>query len=170
MKDKDVKEAERLISKFFDGATTLAEERRLYRLFGSRRLPAGLERYRPVFAAFGSMEHAGRRRPAMLTALLRSVCATAAALALVFGLTVYADFREERMLAQVYGGSYVIDNGRRIDDLGLIRADIENALGEADRIEKRLGSADVVNETEQDVLDGISDPATRRQVEMMLNE
>ena len=92
------------------------------------------------------------------------------ALALVFGLTVYADFREERMLAQVYGGSYVIDNGRRIDDLGLIRADIENALGEADRIEKRLGSADVVNETEQDVLDGISDPATRRQVEMMLNE
>lgn len=170
MKDKDVKEAERLISKFFDGATTLDEERRLYRLFGSRRLPAGLERYRPVFAAFGSMEQAGRRRPAMLTALQRSVCATAAALALVFGLTVYADFREERMLAQVYGGSYVIDNGRRIDDLGLIRADIENALGEADRIEKRLGSADVVNETEQDVLDGISDPATRRQVEMMLNE
>ena len=164
-----MKEAERLIAKFFDGATTLADERRLYRLFARRRLPAGLERYRLVFAAFGSMDADGGRRPVMLVALRRSVCATAA-LALLLGLTVYADFREERMLAQVYGGSYVIDNGRRIDDLGLIRADIESALGEADRIERRLGETDIVSETEQDVLGGISDPQVRRQVEMMLNE
>ena len=64
MNSRKAKEAERLLQRFFDGETTLAEERRLYRLFSGKKLPAELEKYRPVMAAFGSMQAAeGRRAP-----------------------------------------------------------------------------------------------------------
>lgn len=152
MRNKDIKEAERLVAKFFDGTTTLGEERRLYRLLSRGSLPPELERYRPVFAAFGAMQAGVGRSVRLWHEFRRALCATAAVLAVVLGMTFYAGFREERMLARVYGGSYVIDNGRRIDDLSRIRGDIERALGEADRIEARLEGPGFIERTEQDVL------------------
>lgn len=170
MRTKDIERAERLIEKFFDGETTLAEEKWLYRLFGRRDLPEQLRRYRPMFAAFGSMP-ADRERKARIVAMFRrAVSATAVVLLLVAGMALYSDYHEDRMLARVYGGSYVIENGRRIDDLSRIRENIENTLDEANRIEERLSRSETVQSAEQDVLDGIDDPEMRRQVEDMLNE
>lgn len=170
MRHKDVERAERLVSKFFDGSTTLAEEKWLYRLMSRSDLPPGLRRYRPLFAAFGSMDAGRRSGKDMAAVFRRSVCASAAALALILGVTLYADYREESMLARAYGGSYVIENGRRIDDLRLIRGDIEEALDEAGRMERQLGTAGFIKSAEQDVLDGIGDADMRRHVEEMLNE
>lgn len=170
MRTKDIERAERLIEKFFDGETTLAEEKWLYRLFGRRDLPEQLRRYRPMFAAFGSMP-ADRERKARIVAMFRrAVSATAVVLLLVAGMALYSDYHEDRMLARVYGGSYVIENGRRIDDLSRIRENIESTLDEANRIEARLNGRETVRSAEQDVLDGIDDPEMRRQVEDMLNE
>lgn len=170
MRTKDIERAERLIEKFFDGETTLAEEKWLYRLFGRRDLPEQLRRYRPMFAAFGSMP-ADRERKARIVAMFRrAVSATAVVLLLVAGMALYSDYHEDRMLARVYGGSYVIENGRRIDDLSRIRENIESTLDEANRIEERLSRSETVQSAEQDVLDGIDDPEMRRQVEEMLNE
>lgn len=170
MRTKDIERAERLIEKFFDGETTLAEEKWLYRLFGRRDLPEQLRRYRPMFAAFGSMP-ADRERKARIVAMFRrAVSATAVVLLLVAGMALYSDYHEDRMLARVYGGSYVIENGRRIDDLSRIRENIESTLDEANRIEARLNGLETVRSAEQDVLDGIDDPEMRRQVEDMLNE
>lgn len=170
MRTKDIERAERLIEKFFDGETTLAEEKWLYGLFGRRDLPEQLRRYRPMFAAFGSMP-ADRERKARIVAMFRrAVSATAVVLLLVAGMAFYSDYHEDRMLARVYGGSYVIENGRRIDDLSRIRENIESTLDEANRIEARLNGLETVRSAEQDVLDGIDDPEMRRQVEDMLNE
>lgn len=170
MRTKDIEQAERLIEKFFDGETTLAEEKWLYRLFGRRDLPEQLRRYRPMFAAFGSLP-ADRERKARIVAMFRrAVSATAVVLLLVAGMALYSDYHEDRMLARVYGGSYVIENGRRIDDLSRIRENIESTLDEANRIEARLNGLETVRSAEQDVLDGIDDPEMRRQVEEMLNE
>lgn len=170
MRTKDIERAERLIGKFFDGETTLAEEKWLYRQFGRSDLPEQLRRYCPMFAAFGSLPSDNERKALVVAMFRRAVSATAAVLLLVAGIALYSDYHEDRMLARVYGGSYVIENGRRIDDLSRIRENIENTLDEANRIEERLSRSETVQSAEQDVLDGIDDPEMRRQVEEMLNE
>ena len=170
MNERKIKEIERLVDKFFRGETTTAEERRLYRLFGRKRLPAGLERLRPMFEAFASMDRPDEARRARIVPMLRrAAVAAAAAVALVLCLTLYAGYHEDRALARLYGGSYVIENGRRIDDLSAIRGDIERTLDDARRIENRA-THDFIGAAEQDVLDNITDPEMQKEVEQMLNE
>ena len=143
------------------------EEARLYRVFRRKRLPHSLERMRPVMEAFGSMGARAPRR-AMTASIVRRVLAGAAAvLALAVGTAVYSDYREEQSLARLYGGSYIIENGRRTDNLRAIHDDIERTLADSRRIEKRAGQ-NVIDRAEQDVLDNISDPDMRREVELML--
>lgn len=167
MNSKKTKDIERLMQRFFDGETTTEEEARLYRVFRRKRLPHSLERMRPVMEAFGSME-ARAPRHAMTASIVRRVLAGAAAvLALAVGTAVYSDYREEQSLARLYGGSYIIENGRRTDDLRAIHDDIEQTLADSRRIEKRAGQ-NVIDRAEQDVLDNISDPDMRREVELML--
>ena len=167
MNSKKTKDIERLMQRFFDGETTTEEEARLYRVFRRKRLPLSLERMRPVMEAFGSMEARAPRR-AMTASIVRRVLAVAAAvLALAVGTAVYSDYREEQSLARLYGGSYIIENGRRTDDLRAIHDDIEQTLADSRRIEKRAGQ-NVIDRVEQDVLDNISDPDMRREVELML--
>ena len=160
MNSKKTKDIERLMQRFFDGETTTEEEARLYRVFRRKRLPHSLERMRPVMEAFGSMEARAPRR-AMTASIVRRV------LALAVGTAVYSDYREEQSLARLYGGSYIIENGRRTDDLRAIHDDIERTLADSRRIEKRAGQ-NVIDRAEQDVLDNISDPDMRREVELML--
>ena len=170
MNERKIKEIERLVDKFFLGETTTAEERRLYRLFGRKRLPDGLERLRPMFEAFASMDRPDEaRRARMVPMLRRAAVAAAAAVALVLCLTLYAGYHEDRALARLYGGSYVIVDGKRIDDLSVIRGDIEQTLTDARRIESHA-EAGFIDGAERDVLMSIDDPDVRREVEQMLNE
>ena len=169
MNNREIKDTERLVRRFFDGETTLAEERGLYRLFSRKWLPQELEKYRPVFAAFGSMQAGEGRRVRLVPVLWRAVCGVAAAVLLLLGVWAYIDYREDKALARLYGGSYVIENGVRIDDLGRIRGDIEQALADAERVEESAGQGSVADRAEADVLGGIDDPELRRQVEDMLN-
>ena len=108
------------------------------------------------------------REAALLRPVLVAVAA-AAAVALVLCLTLYASYHEDRALAHLYGGSYVIVDGKRIDDLSVIRGDIERTLTDARRIESRA-EAGFIDGAERDVLMSIDDPDVRREVEQMLNE
>ena len=119
--------------------------------------------------AFASMQCEEPRRVAIMRTLRRAAIGTAAALAITLCLTLYANFREDRALARLYGGSYVIENGRRIDDLSSIREDIEQTLDDARRIESRTHH-DFIDNAEQEVLDNITDPEMQKEVEQMLNE
>ena len=74
------------------------------------------------------------------------------------------------MLARLYGGSYVIENGKRIDDLSRIRSNIESTIEDAKRIEAQVNEAEVAKNAKKEVLEGIDDPEMRRQIEEMLNE
>ena len=169
MNSRNTKEVEKLVERFFDGETTLEEEARLYRLFRSKRLPESLERLRPLMEAFSSMRIEEPHRTASVRPLWRLLAGAVAVLALVAGLSFYSDYRENRSLARIYGGSYVIQNGRRIDDLSAIRDDIEKTLADSRYIEERAEFS-VVDHAEQDVLNNISDPDIRHEVEQMLNE
>lgn len=169
MNSRNTKEIEKLVERFFDGETTLEEEARLYRLFRSKRLPESLERLRLLMEAFSSMRIEEPYRTASVRPLWRLLAGAVAVLALVAGLSFYSDYCEDRSLARIYGGSYVIQNGRRIDDLSAIRDDIEKTLADSRYIEERAEFS-VVDHAEQDVLNNISDPDMRHEVEQMLNE
>ena len=142
MNERKIKEIERLIGKFFDGETTLREEQRLYEFFARRSVPARLQGYREVFAGFASMQAGEPRRLKLRRVLMR---VAAVALIVVSAVVAYAGYREDRHLARLYGGSYVIENGHRIDDLSEIKDDIEKALDDAGRIERRISSANVAD-------------------------
>ena len=169
MNSRKIRDIEKLVIRFFDGETTLAEERRLYRLFSRKGLPRELEKYRPVFAAFGSMQADEGRRARLVPVFRRAVCGVAAAVLLLLGVWTYIDYREDKALARLYEGSYVIENGVRTDDLSRIQDDIRQALADAERVEERVGQGSVADRAEADVLGSIDYPELRRQVEDMLN-
>lgn len=169
MNSKKTKEIERLVERFFDGETTTEEEARLYKVFRRKRLPDSLERMRPVMEAFGSMSEEKLQRAKTVSIVRRALMGAAAMLALIVGIAIYSNYHEEQSLARIYGGSYVIENGRRIDDLSAIQDDIERALADSRRIEQHA-EHNVIDRAEQDVLDNISDPDMRDEVEKMLNE
>jgi len=175
--DSELKTIRRLIDSFFNGTTTLDEERRLYRFFAGGGVPAELECYRDVFADFGSLpiendavreKNASTKRRTLW--LWRAVSGVAAVLLVAFALSIYHDVREDRMLAARYEGSYVIENGRRIDDLSDIRTDIEAALSHAKSIESHDMVGSTVEQAEQNVLNSIADPAERARINAILNE
>ena len=101
---------------------------------------------------------------------MRVAAAAAVVLIVVSAVVAYAGYREDRHLARLYGGSYVIENGHRIDDLSEIKDDIEKALDDARRIERRISSANVADNAEQEVLNSIDDPSERRRISEMLND
>lgn len=169
MNSKKTKEIERLVERFFDGETTTEEEARLYKVFRRKRLPNNLERMRPVIEAFDSMSEEKPQRAKTVNIVRRALMGVAAMLALIVGIAIYSNYHEEQSLARIYGGSYVIENGRRIDDLSAIQDDIERALADSRRIEQHA-EHNVIDRAEQDVLDNISDPDMRDEVEKMLNE
>lgn len=168
MNNKEIKKTEKLIERFFNGDTSLADERRLYRTFSRRSLPPELEKYRPLFRGFGLMTADGGHKARLISVVKRAACASAVALVLILGVSAYLNYHEDRMLARVYGGSYVIENGRRIDDLSRIKTDIETALGDAERIEARVEQSSPVEQAEQDVLNSIDDPAERQRIMELL--
>lgn len=175
---------ERLIERFFDGDTTLDEERQLYRFFARGEVPAELEKYREMFADFGSLDTQAPVLGTQTSApvgqkptvsprrrlLWRAVAGIAAAVLIIAGAVIYAGLHEERMLARAYEGSYMIVNGQRIDDLRAIKGNIQTVLSDAERIERGAQAKTVVSTAEQDVLNGITDPAERERIEKLLNE
>ncbi|WP_298451264.1 hypothetical protein [uncultured Prevotella sp.] len=170
MNERKIKDIERLIGKFFDGETSLKEEQRLYEFFARRDVPQRLAGYREVFAGFASLQAVEPKRQKLRPILMRVAAAAAVVLIVVSAVLAYADYREDRYLARLYGGSYVIENGQRIDDLSEIKGDIEKALDDAGRIERRISSASVTENAEQEVLNSIDDPAERRRISEMLND
>lgn len=171
MKEHDEHEMERLVDRFFNGETTLDEEKTLYRYFAQSSLPPHLERYRKLFADFSVMSGVPAvERKSVSKVLWRAVAGVAAVVAVIICVSVYADMRERRLLAKVYSGSYVIVDGQRIDDLIEIKDEIQTALGDAEQIEKGFSGPSVVERVEQDVLNSIDDPEERKRISEILND
>lgn len=162
---------EKLVDRFFSGDTTLDEEKMLYRYFAQPSLPPHLERYRELFADFSAMSgEPVAKRKSVLKGHWRAVAGVAAAVAVLLCVSIYADMRERHLLAKAYSGSYVVVDGKRIDDLVEIKDEIQVALGEAEKIEKVISGPSVVERVEQDVLSDIDDPEARKRINEILND
>ncbi len=161
------------VERFFDGETSVEEERKLYAFYMSHpHLPANLEQYRPLISDLGCMsfepipitqpEQHTRRR------LLVTLSGIAASLLLYLSVSYMIQHHEQEQWAATYEGSYVIQNGKRIDDLSLIKTDIEHALGQAETIEMNMEKQDAaIDAVEEDILSHTS-PEERAQIEEML--
>lgn len=163
---------QRLIDRYMEGATTLAEERQLFGAFASGRYPAALEEYAAMFrgcAAVAGIKPEEVRTPARRRIIRIALTATTGvAAAVLLCLTLATNMRRAE-LERVYGGSYVIVNGERIDDLSKIMPQIERTLADAEAVERKLEEQRVVNRVENDMLNDISDPAEREMIRQLIS-
>ena len=91
-----------------------------------------------------------------------------AACVVVAFLLAVPQIKERRELAR-YEGSYTVVDGQRIDDLGRIKADINEALAMAQVAEASVPADDIASEAASAILQAAEDPEMRAVVERMLH-
>lgn len=140
-------------------------------------IPEGLEQR--LNALVDRLEAEENRRPAPASStpsapsLRRRVrgryiaLAIAAAFVAVAFLLIVPQVRERRELA-LYEGSYTLIDGRRIDDLGQIKADISEALAMAQVAEANVPAGDFASQTERAILQATDDPEMQAVVQRIL--
>lgn len=164
-----------LVERFLDGETTLAEEKQLYDYFSqNENVDESLLPYAEYFRDLAVHCHRPRRkksherdRDGTIRWTQWAVGAAAAVLISLGGMWIYT-LQEERHLAQLYGGSYMIVDGKRYDNLREIKDDIRQTLAEARQIEREADGQAVIEEAEQEVLESIGDPAERQKLKEIL--
>ncbi len=183
-----------LAERFFDGDTTVEEERTLYAFYSSHAaLPADMEQYRPLITDLGGMDFGetdlgdtdfgetdlgetdlGDEKPAHPAQGIRHkllVTLSGIAASLLVCITVYSllqNHHERQQFAATYEGSYVIQDGKRIDDLSLIKTDIEHAISQAESMETHMEEQNAaVDAAEEDILKHAS-PEQRAELEEMM--
>ena len=192
MNMKDTTEILTLINRFFEVETSLEEERWLYDYFRqTANLPDDLIQYREVFVGFGELAEPAvmtpvqtahteaenlptadlsvRLTPPKHRRLWRYVAGMAAMFALIIGAAWAYKSYESQMLENLYGGSYMIVDGQRIDDLRKIRPQLEQTLSLADAIEA-IPSTNLIEQAEQDMLNNIQDASERERIRQLLNQ
>lgn len=95
--------------------------------------------------------------------------AIAAIFAAVAFLIIVPQVKERRELAR-YEGSYTVVDGQRIDNLGRIKADINEALAMAQVAEASVPTVDFATETECAILQATDDPEMQAIVQRILKE
>lgn len=170
---KDYNDIKLLVNRFFEGETSLEEEKKLYAFFSSHtQLPEELESYRDMFAGFDAISFdtdtvAAPVRHHRLRYMFSGIAAT---LLLCIGIFVAIDIHKDAVLSNNYGGSYMIVNGERIEDLSLIKPEIEKALSQAEDIEQHVDQHSAIQTAEKNVLDNITDPKEKARIQQLLNE
>lgn len=189
---KDLTEIKKLIDRFFEGDTTLEEEQWLYGYFRqTKELPEELEAYRNVFLDFDAIaladspaEESARTEqaadlpvveqpvsfaPPKYRKLWLQVAGIAASIAIIVGATWAYRAYEGIRLQSIYGGSYMIVDGERIDNLREILPQIKSALSLADAV-GTPSPTDLIDKAEQDLLDNIQDAQERERIRRLLNQ
>ena len=190
----------KMMERFFDGDTTLDEERTLYDYFASENVDPTLLQFKEMFRDFGSLPYnepqavsTDERRTAYTPTRQKThpdkdgkqesipilkkktyhwhwAVAAAIILAVFFaGSVAYRSYREHQ-LYNLYGGSYMIVHGERIDDLNRIRHNIEQTLAQAETAEHDFDTYDIIHQAENELLSDISDNAEREEIIKLLNE
>ena len=189
---KTIDEILALIERFFEGDTTLEEEHWLYNYFKQTKdLPEELAAYRETFLGFDAIaltetdgattdianheapltniEIPINSAPPKYHGWWRQVAGIAAMMAVVFGgMWTYQSYQRFQ-LEKVYGGSYMIVDGKRIDNLQKILPEIKRTLSLADAMETTSPTL-LIDQAEQDLLNNIQDAQERERIRALLNQ
>lgn len=172
-----------LTKKFFDGDTTLEEEQMLYAYFANDDIDSSLMPLQDMFrdlAALHDMAIAddtpaptpplATKPKAKRRSMWIAIRAAAAALLLFVAVKSASNWHEERQLAALYEGSYMIIDGKRIDNLRKLKPEIEKNLSDAEKIERLMTADDAAREAELDIINALSSDEERKKIEMLINE
>lgn len=109
-------EARQLTEKFMAGATSRAEEKRLYRYYGRKHIASDLEENRQMMQwyAAGMQQSKPRQRKQNW----RPAAAAAAIIGIATGVGLWHGGDSGKYMA--YEGSYVMINGKKVTDLDVI--------------------------------------------------
>jgi len=134
---EEYKHIEDLLERFFDGQTTNAEEKELYVFFESGEVPEHLVSYKPVFGYFesglaGEIEDSEVKpvsvKPLNLRRKYLTIVTSVAAVVLLFFLLQPLFTTHKDTGTDPFEGSYIVRDGKRIDDLDRIRPELELTL------------------------------------------
>lgn len=140
----------KLVEKFLDGRTTIAEERALYEWFRCNDVDEGWQPLKEMFAWYegGMSESLGDELKVDITTaatplsrsirLRRWATGISAAAAVVVAVLAAIYGRSEPI--NIYEGSFVICNGQFCDDIETISSDIEALLDYAEEMQQRADS------------------------------
>ena len=194
MNAKTDNEIRMLMERFFEGRTTLEEEQELYGFFRKENLPQDLLPYKDMFLDFSALTLTGQEaallspdklpsqpatkditaRPAPIrqrrtrSIYLKYSMGIAATLLLAVLIGWGVNTRQERQLAALYEGSYMIVNGKRTDKLTRIHPEIERTLAKAEKIEQDLSAEALIQTAEEEILNGIEDEAERERIRQLM--
>lgn len=157
----NITDIKRLIDLFMEGETNLEQERTLYSYFAtSENVPSELEEYKEMFQGFASIDQSTPKneqpiaRPAQKRISLRNIIIyVAASVALIAGIFLIADKQEEKQLESLYAGSYMIIDGKRIDDLQKIKPDIDRILAYAEQMEQSTSISSHLQSIEEGLIE-----------------
>ena len=189
---KTIDEILTLIERFFEGDTSLEEEQWLYDYFKQTKdLPQELEAYREMFLDFDAItlddapsvemteaeptnslpkvEQTIALNPPKYRSLWKQVVGIAAMIAIIVGSVWSYQTYQDIQLQNIYGGSYMIVDGKRIDNLREILPEIKSTLSLADAYEAP-SPTDLINQAEQDLLNHIQDAQERERIQALLNQ
>ncbi len=153
--EQEIKYIEKLLRNFFEGITTIAEEKTLYQFFNGNNVPGYLLKYKPVFEYFetglaSELNHVeskytvlpvpGRNRWKLWIGIAASL------VLIVTGIGLY-NYSNEPF--NPYEGSYIVRNGEQIRDLGKIQHELELTIKEA--AEKRKAAEELLNQLDESV-------------------
>jgi hypothetical protein len=97
---------EKLLEKYFDATTTVAEEKMLYSYFSGDEVAPHLEEYRPMFTYFSNARHEQFTRPIPLNPKRRSNLyrwiSVAAVAVICFGLYFGNEIQKQREIELAY--------------------------------------------------------------------
>lgn len=108
-----------------------------------------------------------RGREARLRGVGKAVLAIAAAFVAFAFLVIVPQVRARQKLSR-YEGSYTVVDGRRINDLGRIQADIREALAVAQLAEASVPPKDFASEAERAILLAADNPDMQAVLQRML--
>lgn len=127
--DLNVGRVAELLENFFEGRTSLADERVLYDYFSSDSVNPLFGNYTEMFRQLGSSQHDEDRRRTVWNRIGWWGMSVAAmvALTLTLGTDLMMTPRPSNDMLALYEGSYVIENGRKITDLTTIMPRLHKA-------------------------------------------
>ena len=157
-----------LIEKYFDGETSLSEENRLFKYFRGNDISPDLLPYKEMFVdmALISKPH----KATGFTIPLRWASGIAASILVIVGSFILWQEHQYSLFCDQYADSYMIVNGNRIDDLKIIKGQIQTTIAEANALEKVAQDNAIADAAENDILNSISDSHERARLEQLLNE
>lgn len=132
------------------------------------RLTEGMD-YNAIARRTGTKPSAVRQTVSRTYRFIRRQYRTfAAAVILLIGFTITLRLYNSYLLRQEYGGSYIVVNGQRIDNLRQIRSQIEQTLAQATTIEQAASETMLMDEATDNVLSNIDDPQERQRMRELL--